>query len=68
MKLYVLVFTWYRGMDGGGSSIFGVFSSMEEAEKAQARYLENNTLADEEYNLEFLHIEEYTLDKDAWEE
>lgn len=67
MKTYVLIFTWYRGMDGGGSNIFGVFSSKEEAEKAQARYLENNPLADEEYNLEFLHIEEYTLDEYVWD-
>lgn len=67
MKLYVLLLNWYMGVDGSGSNIMGVYSSIEKAEKAHDKYLETNRLADEEYNMEFLKIEEYTLDGDAWD-
>lgn len=67
MKLYILTFNWYMGIDGSGTNIIGVYQSNTEAENAMQRYLKNNSLADEPYNQEYLGIEEYDLDKDAWD-
>lgn len=62
MKVYVLTFNWYMGIDGSGSHVMGVFSTEDKVKEAWEGFLKSNTLYDEEYNSEWLAIEDYDMD------
>lgn len=60
-NVWVLAFHWYMGMDGSGMHIFGIYSSQALAEENRELFLNQQELADEEYNREWVTVEEYSL-------
>lgn len=60
-RVYCLQYHWYMGVDGAGMSILGIYTDINQAENARKQYLSIHELSNEEYDLEWINIEAYTL-------
>lgn len=60
-NVWVLEFHWYMGIDGSGMHILGIYSSQALAEENRELFLNQQELADEEYNREWVTVEKYHL-------